>query len=225
MTSRSPGPTRRGELKRVILEALCVGALGLGAALVANQISPRGLALTRNYFPSQAATAVQTTPSAIPLEQRPTTSHVAAVEVVRADLDLTAAHLADRGMQVIEHTEVVGLFRDPRYLQELVIFVDARDDQHYQAGHVPGAYQFDHYYPENHLPTVLPACLNANRIVVYCQGGDCEDSEFATLTLHEAGVPLENLWIYAGGFAQWRTNGLPVETGARHSGSILNSEP
>ncbi len=75
-------------------------------------------------------------------------------------------------------------------------------------------------YPEKHLPTVLQACLNAATVVVYCTGGDCEDSEFVALSLAEASVATKNFRVYAGGFNEWSAQGLPMETGARHSGEL-----
>jgi rhodanese-related sulfurtransferase len=136
-----------------------------------------------------------------------------------------AAQLRAKGLGLVESEQAARLFADPRYASELVLFVDARDDRHYQEGHIPGAYQFDHYRPDNYLPTVLPACQNAEQIVVYCTGGNCEDSEFAALTLRDAGVPPERLFIYAGGMTEWATNGLPVETGARKSGTLRTPKP
>jgi rhodanese-related sulfurtransferase len=114
----------------------------------------------------------------------------------------------------------VELFRDPRYEQGLVIFIDARDDQHYAAGHIPGAWPFDRFRPEQYLPTVLPACLTAVKVVVYCNGGECEDSEFAAIMLRDAGVPREALFIYAGGITEWKAQRLPMEAGARRSGEL-----
>ena len=46
------------ELKRVLLEALVVSTAGLVFALVANFASPRGLSLTRNYFPGPNTSGV-----------------------------------------------------------------------------------------------------------------------------------------------------------------------
>jgi len=37
-------------LRSLLREAVVVGVTGLGLALLANQLSPRGLALTRDYF-------------------------------------------------------------------------------------------------------------------------------------------------------------------------------
>ena len=106
-----------------------------------------------------------------------------------------------------------------------MIFIDARDDHHYASGHIPGAWQFHHYRAENYLPAVLPVCLTALQVVVYCTGGDCEDSEFAAIMLREAGVPRDALSVYAGGITEWTANGLPVETGTRRSGELLKPKP
>jgi rhodanese-related sulfurtransferase len=59
------------------------------------------------------------------------------------------------------------------------------------------------------------------KVVVYCSGGECEDSEFAAIMLRDAGVPRDILFVYAGGILEWKATGLPVETGARLSGEIL----
>ena len=50
MTPSSPAG-RVHALRRLGLEALLVGGIGLVLALLANATSPRGLTLTRNYFP------------------------------------------------------------------------------------------------------------------------------------------------------------------------------
>ena len=67
---------------------------------------------------------------------------------------------------------------------------------------------------------VLPVCQKAEQIVVYCNGGDCDDSETAALLLRDVGIPNQKLFVYGGGMAEWITNSLPVETGARNSGNL-----
>jgi rhodanese-related sulfurtransferase len=200
--------------KTVVVEALFVAALGLVFALAANALSPRGLRLSRNYFPSAGTTPFATNSSA-------TTATSVSINASNA----TIQRLQQHGLQLVNSNEVVNLFRDARYEQGLVAFIDARDDQHYAAGHIPGAWQFHHYRAENYLPAVLPVCLNALQIVVYCAGGECEDSEFAAIMLRDAGVPRETLFVYAGGITEWKANGLPVETGARGSGTLEKPNP
>lgn len=206
--------------KRILLETVLIAALGLALALAANQLSPRGLALTKNYFPGATKPSARTAPGTNITATRHGTNAASV-----SDLEALAARLKEKGLQPLDGPAVQELFRDPRYEQELVVFVDARDDRHYQEGHIPGAYQFDHYHPQNHLPMVLPACQNAQKIVVYCNGGNCEDSEFAALTLKDAGVPLERLLVYAGGMAEWAAHGLPLEIGSRKSGNVRTGKP
>ena len=215
----------RKEPLRTVTEALLVAVVGLALALLANQLSPRGLSLSRDYFPRTPAPPSSATPGVtVPADtSRPTTP--SAVPGTATAGEKVRARLEARGFRFIEPAEARQLFEDPRRAQELVVFMDARNDQHYQEGHVPGAYQFDHYYPGNHLPVVMPVCQQAELIVVYCSGGDCEDSEFAAVALQEAGIPADRLGVYGGGMADWQTNGMPVEVGPRGSGQMREAKP
>ena len=199
-----------------------VAAIGLALSLLANLASPRGLSLTRNYFPSSGGTPAKipfVADSNLSAADQPTNA------VARAAEEIAVARLKEKGLRPMIGREALELFRDPQYELESIVFIDARDDRHYQEGHIPGAYQFDRYYPEKHLPAVLAACLNAKNVVVYCTGGNCEDSEFATLTLKEAGVPGEHLSVYVGGMTEWAANGWPVEVGERKSGKMRAAKP
>jgi rhodanese-related sulfurtransferase len=191
---------------------------GLAFALLANQLSPRGLKLTRDFFPKAIKAGSPPRQSTHAPAPGSGTNSAAVPEAL-------AARLREQGLQLLEHDRAVALYQAPEYAQERIIFVDARNDQHYPVGHIPGAFQLDHYHPENYLPAVLPACLAAQKIVVYCTGGDCEDSEFTAVMLTQAGVPLDKLLIYAGGFTEWSAHGLPVEIGARKSGTLRDPKP
>ena len=206
--------------RTVLLEGVVVALAGALFGFAANAISPRGLVLTRNYFPGTARSPL---PTATATQLVPGTGDTNVT--VASPAKLLATRLEAKGLQLVDSNQVAQLFRDPRYEQELVVFIDARDDPHYQAGHIPGAYQFDHYRAENYLATVLPVCQSAEEIVVYCTGGDCEDSEFTALTLGDAGIPKERLLVYGGGMTEWTTNGLPVEIGGRKSGNFLGVKP
>lgn len=198
--------------KAVLVEGGAVALAGAALALACNALSPRGLALTRNYFPGAVRPTAALLATNAPAGPAATNAASAA--------DLVAARLRARQLRVLDRAGMEILFRDPRRAQDLVVLVDARDDAHYQAGHIPGAYQLDHYRAGAYLPTVLPVCLNAQEVVVYCHGGDCEDAEFAAVLLKEAGVPVDRLAVYIGGFTDWATNSLPVERGGRLSGQL-----
>lgn len=121
---------------------------------------------------------------------------------------------------------VAQVFHDPRHEAELFIFLDARNETDYQEGHVPGAFLFDHFRAENYLASVLPVCLTAEKIIVYCSGGNCEVSEFAAIFLRDnARVPKEKLFVYPGGITEWTNHGLPAEIGVRKSGLLRPAKP
>jgi len=195
----------------VLLEAALVAALGLVFALGANALSARGLRLSRNYFPG-AVESVHPTPTNVNSSTNAPGKSNPLEEALR--------RLQQHGLQVVSSNQVVEMVHDQQYEQGLMLLIDARDDSHYQAGHIPGAWQFDHYHAEQYLPSVLPACMSAQKVVVYCNGGACEDSEFAAIMLREAGVPRDSLFVYAGGISEWMSSGQLVETGARRSGAL-----
>ena len=195
---------------------MLVAALGAVFAFAANQISPRGLALTRDYFPAG------TTHSVWPVAADGSSHSAGTNSRVMSPGQFLAAQMKEKGLQLINDRQTVQLFHDPRFQQNLVVFIDARDEEHYRQGHVPGAYEFDPYDSEKYFDAVLPVCQKAEQIVVYCNGGDCDDSESAAILLRDVGIPSQKLFVYAGGITEWTTNNLPVETGDRNSGNMRN---
>ncbi len=186
----------------LVRNALLITLVGMVVGLMANGLSPRGISLMRDYFSAERSAKAN---GAI----APITSPANAIA---ADHVSTQQARSKRGLPLIGHDEVVAWFRDPRYKEQRIIFVDARDDAHFSAGHIPGAHPFDHYHMEQHVAPVLAAAQLAERIVVYCNGGDCEDSELATLDLISLGIPEAKLVIYGGGIAEWTKHGLPLES-------------
>jgi rhodanese-related sulfurtransferase len=95
-----------------------------------------------------------------------------------------------------------------------VPFLDARRTSVYRAGHIAGSRPFSiwesdvddkvkQFFNEGHDPS--------QPIVVYCSGGDCEDSHMLAVKLHMAGF--DNALVYKDGFPDWQKRGLPVHTG------------
>jgi rhodanese-related sulfurtransferase len=199
-------------VKSLVSETVILATVGILLALGANALSPRGLKLTRNYAPGSALSASHSF-----------SSPSSGTSVATAPTDLEGKFRAE-GLQLADNAKAIGLFQDPRREQGLILFVDARDDEHYHAGHIPGAFQLDHYHPEGYLAAVLPASQAAEQIVVYCKGGSCEDSEQTAIFLRDAGVPKDRLFVYAGGFDEWTAHHLPIETGERNSGQIRDEK-
>ena len=205
-------PERRHPVRNVLREALLVAAAGIVLAFGANLVSPRGLVLTRNYFPAGISRPM-------PMARDNANTNALA----RSPAQLLAARLKEQGLQSVDGRQAAQLFHDPRFKQGTIAFIDARDEQHYREGHIPGACEFDPYYPEKYFATVLPVCQAAEQIVVYCNGGDCDDSESAAILLRDVGIATRKLFIYTGGIPEWTTNGLPVEIGGRNSGNLRST--
>ena len=197
---------------RIIREAALVAILGAAFAFAANQVSPLGLALTRDYFPAGTASPAQ-----------PAVAGTNSGAVTPAQF--LAEQMKEKGLQLLEDGKAARLFHDPRFKQDIIVFIDARDEEHYQQGHIPGAYEFDPYRPEKYFDTVLPVCQKAEQVVVYCNGGDCDDSESAAILLRDVGISNQKLFIFGGGITEWTANNQPVETGARNSGNLRKPNP
>ena len=88
--------------------------------------------------------------------------------------------------------------------QRSAIFIDAREPDFFEEGHIPGAINV----PLSQLahPTGLPENKSA-ALIVYCSGGDCEDSRILAKALVATGYP--NSSVLAGGWDEWTAAGLP----------------
>jgi len=206
---------RRTSVGRVLLEAALVAVVGAAFAFAANHVSPRGLALDRDYFPAETNDVVRVAVIAAPADSPAGTNPAAP-----SSLPPPAVPTTGKALQLIDGRQTVQLLHDSHLKPGAIVFIDARDEEHYLGGHVPGAYEFDPYHPEKYFPAVLPVCRAAEQIVVYCNGGDCDDSKTAAVLLQDMGIANQKIFIYGGGITEWSTNHQPVETGVRNSGNV-----
>src|SRR5579859_6710157 len=105
---------------KVLVEALLIGVVGVSLALAANALSPNGLSLTRDYFPRPVETVSVTTATNGAAQTAGTAASGVSAELL--------ARLKQDGLQLAELEKVKQWFHDPRYAQEMIVFVDARDD-------------------------------------------------------------------------------------------------
>ena len=124
---------------------------------------------------------------------RPQAQHeVANHSTIASSAEPESQNHLDHPFNKIGFEEVAELFYDPETRMGLNIFIDARNKRDFAEGHIPGAYQCDHY----------------------CAGGRCEDSILLCGDLIDVGLPYENLCVFGGGWAAWQENEMPVEKGA-----------
>jgi len=190
-------------VKKILLEGALVAVLGAVVAFAGNALSPRGLKLTRDYFPAAPRSAPSTQTIAPGAGSGTSTN---------SEWENLAARLKEDGIALIDGEKAFELFNDPRRQQGLIIFVDARNTEHFEQGHIPGAYEFDYYRYDDYLAAVVPACQNAQQVVVYCTGGKCDDSRLAANFLGGI-MPKEKIMVYGGGITEWTDKKWPVEKG------------
>jgi rhodanese-related sulfurtransferase len=99
-----------------------------------------------------------------------------------------------------------------------VLFLDARRTSVYEQGHIPGARPFSVWESDvdekvNKLFAERSDPRDQNLpIVIYCSGGDCEDSHMLAQKLW--GIQFNNVYVYKDGFPDWQKRGLPIHTGS-----------
>ena len=97
------------------------------------------------------------------------------------------------------------------------LVLDARRPSVYEQGHIAGARPFSVWesdiddkvnklYEERSDPRE-----QLKPILVYCSGGDCEDSHMLAQKLW--GLQFNNVYVYRDGFPDWQKRGGPIHTG------------
>jgi rhodanese-related sulfurtransferase/DNA-binding HxlR family transcriptional regulator len=89
----------------------------------------------------------------------------------------------------------------------LVTVLDVRPPEEYAAGHVPGAVNIPLSELEHYLKELNPK----QEIVAYCRGPHCVLAFDAVARLRKQGLKARRL---EDGYPEWKTAGLPVETGS-----------
>ena len=95
-------------------------------------------------------------------------------------------------------------------------FLDARRSAVYAEGHIAGARSFPIWEStvDEQIKKLFEEGYDVNApLVVYCSGGDCEDSHMLAERLHRFGF--NDALVYADGFPDWEKRRLPVEKGAQ----------
>lgn len=213
------------EFRRILVEVLLILALGSAIGLTANAFHRNGINLNTNYFASLKAT-----PAPIP-SPSPNPNASGTTDPIETDrwpdvpdeLRSVFIRLDDLGYQPITFAQARAIAESPFARDGVYLIIDARDEEKFGAGHIPHAWLLDHFHKDRYLAELQPMLDVAEKIMVYCNGGHCDDSELVAADLLELGIDPMRMFIYAGGMSQWRDKGMPVETGSRGSGRITES--
>ena len=205
-----------------LIEFLLLGVLGVVVGFGVNAARSRGaIKPGKNYFALLPAKLDTKKSSDVAMPVQPISSldasgksaHNTTEPEANAEVSGGKAQALENPYRVISFEEVVEVFNDPETESGLNVFVDARNDEEFEEGHIPGAVQFFPYEADRFIDDVLERTNGVLRVIVYCNGGECSDSKFAYRELLEAGVPDDALFLFATGWESWTENKMPVASG------------
>ena len=198
------------------LELPALIAAGLLCAWISNHAA--GPTRRLSWLPERAAPTVAPVSAPAPIAPAKTAASPARVPrkapaLASTDWDPAALLARFPPLQGRPYANISG--DEARWLQlHGALILDARRSDVYAAGHLPGARSLPVW--EDGLPEKL-ARLGAEKadpilpVVVYCAGGDCEDSHLLGQKLWLAGF--RNVRVYTDGFPGWRARGWPTHRG------------
>jgi len=184
------------KIQQTILEALVFLAVVCVVAFTVNAQRSDGLDLGRNYFGTRQGPPEPSAPA--PPAKRPVENHGQA-----------GTHMADHGFQTVSLEEAFEYYERG---DTSILFVDARDDAHFEQCRVPNAVQFDYYRPDDYVDKVIAFAEEAEVVILYCNGGTCEDSLLAAQYLTseiDSPIDFDKVYVFEGGIQNWTTAGLP----------------
>jgi len=166
-----------------------------------------------------------------PQEPEPSPDEGSAVEPepdVSGDGERASSQPADRSQEALAPVEPMDpstfgaeiTLEQARYLHQFVgsgdvVFVDARGiREQYLEGHIAGAINLDTEDIATGSPVFQEFLFNPPDVwvVVYCIGGDCDESKHVKIDLADYGY--ESVFIFTDGYPAWERAGLPTATGA-----------
>jgi len=103
--------------------------------------------------------------------------------------------------------KAIDLEQARKFYFEDVVFVDARDLEYYEEGHIPGAWNSQDFME---LSFRLDSHQGKDRsIVTYCDGDDCGSSEDLAYDLQGEGFM--KIFVFVGGWSEWKETGYFIE--------------
>ena len=99
-------------------------------------------------------------------------------------------------------------FAEHLYKNELATFIDARDSEDYNSGHIKNAINIPYDYYEEY-EDIISNLDDTFTYIIYCNGEECSLSmDLADYLFNE--LAFEKILIYEGGWPEWEDANLPI---------------
>lgn len=149
-----------------------------------------------------------------------TLKHAALIVLLGIALGLAGNQVSPRGLPLVTPPKPLPKAEDfltlarARLLWQSgeAMFLDAREPADYAAGHIPNALNLPAQSFGRSFPKVAPMLTRESRLILYCDGKDCELSHRLQASLRQLGYT--NSLLLSNGWTLWREAGLPVQKGS-----------
>ena len=219
--------------RKHFIEATTLIVAAIVCAMVANAFASKERKL--NVVPTQPVSSVPSVPSVVkPLTTEGTegTETAPATATTATAIKPAIVKRPETKKPTTENRQPTTVFNphpDKAYIEihgddvealhkKGVLFLDARRTSAFEQGHIPGARPYSVWESDidekvNKLFAERSDPRDQNLpIVIYCSGGDCEDSHMLAQKLW--GIQFNNVYVYKDGFPDWQKRGLPIHTGS-----------
>ena len=100
--------------------------------------------------------------------------------------------------KTVEATDIMEIWKSGE-----AIFLDARSEDMYAKGRIPGAFSLPYTSFKDGMPELIDYLPRDQLLVIYCDGADCHASPIVYDKLLEYGFEKEFLRIFNGGWNDW----------------------
>ena len=203
--------------------------------MVVNYFNPNGISLIReetklewaedslfiNKIPDSISVPEDSTTKVIDSnevpQQKKTTNNEVVVEKQKKSIPLTPPSESNKSEEKKLLEEEVVSFSAPKAIKleqayslfnKGVLFIDARDEADYLAGHISNAINIPFDDLDNHKQK-LDSISRNKPVVIYCAGTECDLSILLGNLLFEQGY--KQVYIFFGGWNEWLDADYPVK--------------
>jgi rhodanese-related sulfurtransferase len=209
--------------RRLVLPGYYPGALQVpkqqtaATATVTTPIAPVAPPIAPPTAPPVTTSSAEPTATAAQVKPAVAVTHTAApkIETPKPAAAATAKEFAphaDKAYVEVDYADAAAL------RNQGALTLDARRTNIYEQGHIAGARPFSVWesdiddkvnklYEERNDPRE-----QLKPILVYCSGGDCEDSHMLAQKLW--GIQFNNVYVYKDGYPDWQKHNGPIHTGS-----------
>lgn len=131
------------------------------------------------------------------------------IEMPEAGKSSGDVNLSNLTKDVFNQPRLISLSQAYELYREKILFIDARDPEEYEDGHIAGAVNLPLFHIDQYMGNLSSVDKN-QPLVTYCEGADCDMSIRLGNELFSKGY--RKVFVFFGGWEEWQKANYPVIT-------------